>query len=508
MNALRLQLGLQKLFYDRLSGLGASHKPIRQQLQEILSTLVELSVARFGYLEIRNFAGKTLHQSFLVTDEEVKDVQNYFSTGIIAEAIKKGIPISTSTAFLDPRFNGMESVRLSNIEAVICAPFKGDKVEGVVYLQGDSEFKADSDKILLDAHLFADYVVPLLDQILLDNENENDADKAHLLRKKYRLNGIVGSSETSCNLLKTVCTIAPLDVSVLLTGDSGAGKTQLARVIHLNSKRSNCGFAEINCGAIPDTLIESELFGTSKGAFNSAQDRKGKIRAIDGGTLFLDEITELSLDAQAKFLQFLQSGEFFPIGSDTSVKTDVRIVFATNKSLEQLVQQGKFREDLYYRINVFPIAVPSLNARSSDIPELADHFCHLKCVKHGLKQLVLSDDFLQQCSTMNWPGNVRELENYIERACIQATIEQSEIVLPRHGLKRPNSTQPIDSDAVALSGDGSFQDATRDFQKSLFEKILAANEGNIANTAKRLQISKSHAYNLMNELGIDKAKKV
>lgn len=504
MNAQRMQIELQKKFYDRLKSLGETNKALDLQVQSLLEILVDMSTASQGYLEIRELSGDTLFRAQSLTEDEITRVKGYFSTGIIAEAIRIGEPISTSTAFLDPRFNERESVRLSNIEAVLCAPFKGSKAEGVIYLQGDSRFRPDSNQIILDAQLFADHIIPLLDQFLLEYEQGIRQDPTYLLRRKYKLQGIIGSSKPVYEMLKTATMIAPLEVNPLLTGESGTGKTQLARVIHRNSKRASHAFTELNCGAIPETLIESELFGTVRGAFNDARDKAGKIRASEKGTLFLDEIGELGLSAQTKLLQFLQSGEFFPLGSDAPVKTDVRVICATNRSLKDLVQNGQFRADLYYRINIFPIELPNLSARSEDTVELAEYFCQLSCVKHGFEPLTISEDVLESFRVRKWAGNIRELENLVEAACIRAAMTGSGTIKFDHldGSREVAST--IGTDQALHQDSGSFHEITKSFQERVIRNALDESGWNVVKAANKLRLSKSHLYNLMNDFGLDK----
>ena len=464
-----------------------------------------MSVAKQGYLEIRNSENQTVFQSHCLSKKEVKTVQKYISTGIIAEAIKSGEPISTSTAFLDPRFDSMESVQLANIEAVMCAPFKGAEAQGVIYLQGDSKFRPNSKKVKLDAALFTDHIIPLLDQILLQYEQRISRDPTYVLRKKFRLQGILGSSQVIYEVLKTATTIAPLEVNVLLTGESGTGKTQIAHAIHVNSRRSRHPFVELNCGAFQDTLIESELFGTVRGAFNDAQNKPGKIVAAGEGTLFLDEIGELSQSAQVKLLQFLQSGEFYPVGSDKKAQSRARIICATNKYLEELVHQRKFREDLYFRIKTFPIHIPPLRARKEDIGQLAEHFCQMYCIKHSFRVLTLSPELMKYLEAQRWTGNIRELENLIESACIRAMIEESAVVDVQHALHTRSLSQNESTKFKYMDdfnlGTG-FHEATKSFQRKFLINSLDNFDWNVKATAEQLGLSKSHMYNLMTSLDL------
>ena len=241
------------------------------------------------------------------------------------------------------------------------------------------------------------------------------------LTDKYQFDNIVGRSTGMEEVFRLAGQVARSDATVLLFGESGTGKELIARAIHFNSPRSEGRFMPINCASIPDNLMESELFGHVKGAFTGAlKDRKGKFKVADGGTIFLDEVADLKSDLQAKLLRFLQEREFEPVGASEPVKVDVRILAATNKDLERLIAEEKFREDLYYRLCVVPILLPPLRQRKEDIPLLVDHF--LK--KYGKeKSLQIEEGALKILMNYDWPGNVRELENVIERAVVLADVD-------------------------------------------------------------------------------------
>ncbi len=510
MTALPSRIERQKEFYRLLRHLGQDKdNTVEQQLSRALAIMVEMSSARQGYLEIRSSDGELICQSHSMSDEDLATVRESISSGIIGQAIQSGEPIATSTAFLDPRFDSMESVRLSNIESVLCAPFHGDQAHGVVYLQGDSSFDPESGKVKLDAKAFAEHIVPFLDQILLEFEQKSTIDPTFVLRKRFRLQEIIGSSNALYEVLQAATTVAPLDVNVLFTGESGTGKTQIAQAIHRNSKRANYPFVELNCGAIQDTLFESELFGTVRGAFNDARDKPGKIMAAEHGTLFLDEVGELSLAAQAKLLQFLQSGEFYPVGSEKKAHSDVRVLCATNRYLEELVHQGEFRNDLFFRINTFSIRLPTLEERAEDIRQLAEHFCQLKYTKHGFPRLSLSEEVLRHLSQRSWPGNIRELDNLIESACIHAVMEGATTVEMRHTLGSGNQIEDFRPERpVDLQSDfgKSFHSATKNFQRLYLQQALKSHGGSVTETAHELGLSKSHMYNLIGEFDLGGSK--
>ncbi|MDA8161293.1 MAG: sigma 54-interacting transcriptional regulator, partial [Desulfobacteraceae bacterium] len=240
------------------------------------------------------------------------------------------------------------------------------------------------------------------------------------LKGRYARHNIIGSSKAMHEVLLAVEKVAPTRATVLILGESGTGKELIARAIHQASPRQECPFIKINCAAVPETLLESELFGHEKGAFTGAAARKkGRFELADSGTLFLDEIGELPLSLQAKLLRVLQEQQFEPLGATRTVTVDVRLIAATNRSLDQAVNDGNFRADLYYRLNVIPIVLPPLRSRREDIPPLVEHFVRESNRLNG-RNVRLSKDVLGLLIAYNWPGNVRELQNLIERLVIMA----------------------------------------------------------------------------------------
>jgi len=231
--------------------------------------------------------------------------------------------------------------------------------------------------------------------------------------------GIIGVSPRMQEVFRLLKLVAPLEATVLLLGETGTGKELIARAIHQGSPRGGGAFVVVNCAALPETLLESELFGHERGAFTGADARKeGRFHLAHGGTLFLDEVGELSLPLQGKILRVLQSREFEPLGSSRTVKVDVRIIAATNRNLEDMVRQGRFRDDLFYRLNVFPIVLPPLRERPQDVPLLAGHFLKLYGEKNRREVRGLAPEALEAFRHYPWPGNIREMENVIERGVI------------------------------------------------------------------------------------------
>lgn len=251
-------------------------------------------------------------------------------------------------------------------------------------------------------------------------EHQSLVQETKVLRKKVgKRNQMIGESDAISRVRAIIDKVAPTEARVLITGSNGTGKEVVAHLIHENSHRAKGPMVEVNCAAIPSELIESELFGHMKGSFTGAvKDRAGKFEQADGGTLFLDEIGDMSLSAQTKVLRALQENEITRVGSDKTIKVNVRVIAATNKNLKQEIEQGNFREDLYHRLNVIPIHVPDLKDRKEDIPLLVNHFIQLICNEQGWKTKSISEDAITALQQHYWPGNIRELRNVVERLII------------------------------------------------------------------------------------------
>ncbi len=275
-----------------------------------------------------------------------------------------------------------------------------------------------------------------LNRLLLTTKHALDhkslVQETKVLRKKIGTkNQMIGESDAIMHVRAIIDKVAPTEARVLITGSNGTGKEVVAHLIHENSSRSNGPMVEVNCAAIPSELIESELFGHMKGSFTGAvKDRAGKFEQADGGTLFLDEIGDMSLSAQTKVLRALQENEITRVGSDKTIKVNVRVVAATNKDLHKEIEAGRFREDLFHRLNVIPIHVPDLEDRKEDIPLLVNHFTQLICNEQGWKVKNFSDDAVEALKQHHWPGNIRELRNVVERLIILSgdTITAEDVV--------------------------------------------------------------------------------
>jgi DNA-binding NtrC family response regulator len=308
------------------------------------------------------------------------------------------------------------------------------------------------------------------------------------LREIYPETHLIGNSPPMKHVLELVEMVAPTDTTVLISGESGTGKELVARAIHAAGSRRYMPMVVIHCGALTETLLESELFGHERGAFTGAQYRKkGKFEVADGGTVFLDEISDISLKTQTDLLRVLQEKEIVRVGGNQSIKVDFRCIAATNKSLEELVKAGTFRPDLYYRLKVFSIELPPLRDRREDIPLLADHFIKKYATAMNRPEPRLSPEALDLLLSHNWPGNVRELENAIERA----------LVIGREGLIKP-SDFPFQAHSQSQQQGQTLEDVERVH----IERVLRETAGNLSRTARILDIDRTTLYNKLKRYGL------
>ncbi|RMG65733.1 MAG: sigma-54-dependent Fis family transcriptional regulator [Calditrichaeota bacterium] len=317
------------------------------------------------------------------------------------------------------------------------------------------------------------------------------------LGEEYRM---VGRSKALQQVLQQVARVAPTDSKVLITGESGVGKELVAFAIHQASPRAQGPFVKMNCAAIPEELAEAELFGSEKGAYTGAsQRREGKFMQAHRGTLFLDEIGDMSLTTQAKVLRVLQDGEFQRVGGHTVLRSDVRIIAATNQDLEAMVRQGTFREDLYYRLNVVPIHLPPLRERPEDIPLLVEHFVQRFCSRNNRRTPVIEPTVLEALKHYAWPGNVRELQNLVERLLILARGNRIGLEdLPAHVLSPHQAAQAIPPGSKTLS------QVREEAERAYLLRCLQATGWNVARTARLVGLERTNLHKRMKALGISR----
>lgn len=344
----------------------------------------------------------------------------------VAENGKQGLEMAQAKAY-DLIFTDIKMPEMDGIELLTALKSGEEAIETpVVMISGHGDVETAVQALKIGAYDFL--LKPLdLNRILITTKNalesKNLKQETRQLRKKVAAKGLqmIGESAAITRVREIIDKVAPTEARVLITGPNGTGKEVVAHMIHENSARANGPMVEVNCAAIPSELIESELFGHMKGSFTGAvKDRAGKFEQADGGTLFLDEIGDMSLAAQTKVLRALQESEITRVGSDKAIKVNVRVLAATNKDLQKEIEAGNFREDLFHRLNVIPIAVPALNDRLEDIPLLVDYFTEQICAEQGIALKTFDKEAIKALQTKNWTGNIRQLRNVVERLIILA----------------------------------------------------------------------------------------
>ena len=335
----------------------------------------------------------------------------------------------------------------------------------------------------------------VMDLIWLEEENRHLKEG---IEAKYEM---IGGHPRILALREQIALAAPTDSWVLITGENGTGKELVARQIHRQSKRAQKPFVEVNCAAIPDELIESELFGHEKGAFTGASERRrGKFDLADGGTIFLDEIADMSLKTQAKVLRVLQEQHFERVGGRELIPVNVRVIAATNKDLEQEIAANRFREDLYYRLNVIPLQVPPLRERREDIPLFVDFFTKAFCVRSGLPPRDFEPEAVARLMEYDWPGNIRELKNIIERLVILTRAESVTAAHVSQAIKL-QAVQPEEPDDLFAVPD--YREAKAQFEREFLRRKLDENGGNITKTAEAIGIERTNLHRKMKSLGLN-----
>ncbi|KAB2838664.1 sigma-54-dependent Fis family transcriptional regulator, partial [bacterium] len=494
-------------------------------LKHLMDAAMRLSAAENGFLVLRSeetegpIPGFSVVVARNVAKEALESQDFAFSLSAIREAMEKGQPVVTDNALQDPRFSQAKSVQLHELKSILALPINGRRgVLGVFYL--DHRFEAGLfDEAQLQAlRAFADQAALALQKAQmieelkkanahLTDQVEEQSDQLHRmqmelaesrLKLKYEYSEIVGRSPKMVEVLSLVDKITDSRISVWIFGESGTGKESIARALHFNSGRAKQPFVAENCSALPETLMESELFGHKRGAFTHAdKDKKGILEYAHRGTIFLDEIADLSLNLQAKLLRFLQEGEIRPLGSNEVVKVDVRVVSASNKDLQELVEQGKFREDLYFRLNGVTIHLPPLRERMEDLPLLVEHFLKKAAAGEGKEPCRVSMEVLRQFMNYPWPGNIRELQNTLETAALFA--ENGAIGLKALAFK------PILLGKKKAMKHLMMKTVAKETMDPELEKLLLAIRDNgyhKGNAAQALGISRRNLYTKLEKFGV------
>ncbi|MBL8912380.1 MAG: sigma 54-interacting transcriptional regulator [Archangium sp.] len=463
-------------------------------LESLMDECIEVARADKGFLILMESNQLRVKVARNVQRETIEDALERVSDSIVNKVVQQQKPLIIADALDDPEFNSSESVVNLKLLSVMCAPLmsKGD-LFGLIYLGNDRLVNRFDQKSLDTLTIFAGQASLIVQNALLVNELklENTTLKTRLEEQTY--GDIVGACQGMKDVYKRIDKIAPTDISVLVIGETGTGKELIAKEMHRHSPRTKGPFISINCGAIPENLLESELFGHVKGAFTGAVATKmGKFQAAINGTLFLDEIGEMPLQLQVKLLRALQEKVVYKVGDNRPEPVDIRIVAATNKNLDEEVRKGTFREDLYFRINVVTLKLPPLRDRGDDIQVLARFFLNRYSKEFDSKARGFTPASTVAMRKYNWPGNIRELENRIKKAVVLA---DKPLLGPEDLDLRPENLPPI----LPLA------QAKEEFQKRYINEVLERNNGNRTKTAKDLGVDPRTIFRHLEKLEGERA---
>ncbi len=446
-------------------------------LEALMDECIEVTRADKGFLILMESNQLRVKVARNLQRETIEDAIERVSDSIVAKVVKSQKPLIISDALDDPEFNASESVVNLKLLSVMCAPLmhKGE-LFGLIYLGNDRLVNRFDQKALDTLTIFSAQASLLLQNALLVNDLKLENTELKNRLEEHTYGDIIGACQGMKDVYKRIDKIAPTDISVLIIGETGTGKELIAREIHRHSPRVKGPFISINCGAIPENLLESELFGHVKGAFTGAIATKlGRFQAAIGGTLFLDEIGEMPIQLQVKLLRALQEKVVYKVGDNRPEPVDIRIVAATNKNLEDEVKKNNFREDLYFRINVVTLKLPPLRERGDDIAALSKFFVGRYGKEFNSKGKGFTPAAIVAMKKYNWPGNIRELENRIKKAVVLA---DKPLLGPEDLDLRPENLPPI----LPLA------QAKEEFQKRYINEVLERNNGNRTKTAKDLGV--------------------
>ncbi len=492
---------LQALY--KIAKVITSEYEIRDQLKKVLDILSSDLGMQRGMISILDISSGEVWLDVVQGMDVIPGAIIYRpGEGITGKVAQLGRPIAIANLSQEIHFLDRTGIRkhLNRSElAFLCVPIKyQNRVVGVISVD---KLATEVQNLELELALLT-AVSDLLGKSVYFRaiEEENLKLKSILADSRRPKTNIIGRSKGIQEVLKLIDQVADSNVTVLIHGETGTGKELVAKAIHENSRRSKGPFVRINCAAVPETLLESELFGHEKGAFTGAfTKKKGRFEEANGGTIFLDEVGELPLGAQAKLLRVLQEKEIEPLGSSKTIKVDVRIIAATNKDLQREVEKGNFRADLYYRLNVFNIHIPPLRERATDILLLADHFVSKYSKELNKSVNKISPSAIELLLNYNWPGNVRELENYIERAVL---LVEGDTIEPNH---LPANLQN-QSDKKKTKTFGALKTLVESYEKTLILDALKDAKGSLSKTARLLGTTRRIIQYKVAKYGIDPKK--
>ena len=481
---------------------------LNELLAKIIDSIIKLADTDRGFLMLANNEGKmTFRIARDKNEHPLKEKDFEVSHSIINEVARKGIPLFIHDLLENEQFKNKESVIDLQLRTAICVPLKlENRIIGVIYtdarrLSGDiteddisivSAFSSQAAIAIENARLHG--------ALILSKENlaRENRELKQELSDKYEFSGIIGKSKPMLDIFNTISKIALFDTTVLITGATGTGKELIAKAIHYNSPRKDKKLVVINCGAMPGELLESELFGHKRGSFTGASnDKSGLFETANGGTIFLDEIGDMPQALQVKLLRTLQEGEIRRVGENLTRKVDVRTIAATNRDLSADINDGRFRSDLFYRLNVVPITIPPLKDRQEDILPLIAHFLAKYSKKMKKGKIGISREVTKSFLSYEWPGNVRELENSIERAL--ALSGDSNMLTEDHFPQFANTMETNNG----AEEKNSLKQSLKSVEKQIITETLSKTGGKVTKAAKLLKVSRQHLHNKINEYNID-----
>ena len=467
-------------------------------LKEVIHPLLESMAENIGMqratitLLNRKTGELSIEAAYGLSSQEKLKGRYKVGEGVTGKVVQTGQPMIIPNIEEEPSFldkTGARKSRQNKQTSFICVPIKsGNEVIGtfsIDRLNQEAEMDLDDDVRLLS---IVSSMIARAVQLRQRSEEEKQRlldENSRLqneLKAKFQPDNMVGNSQAMQEVFDLMSQVSGSDATVLIRGESGTGKELVAQAIHYNSLRADKPFIKVNCAALPESVIESELFGHEKGAFTGAMNtRKGRFEMADGGTIFLDEIGEISPMTQVKLLRVLQEREIERVGGSETIKVNVRILAATNRNLEEEIEKNTFREDLYYRLNVFPIHIPPMRERKTDLMLLADFFTEKYSKKNRKHIKRISSSAIDLIMSYHWPGNVRELENCIERAVLLST---DQVI---HAYHLPPSLQSAESSDTGIVS--TLQEAVDNLEKELISEALKSNRGNMAKAARKLGIT-------------------
>ncbi|MBK9313635.1 MAG: nif-specific transcriptional activator NifA [Acidobacteria bacterium] len=460
---------------------------IREAVEKVLEILDrELGMRRGAIALVRSSGELAIRYAHGLSEGEKQRGRYQINEGVTGKVVSSGKPVVVPQVSKEPLFlNRTRKRSAGQEESFICVPIKDRRKTigalSIIYPFRQNRNFEDSLKVLTIIASMISQSLRLAQMV--EEEKAQLVDENALLKRelqeKYEFRNIVGTGKEMREVYEQIAQVASTATTVLIRGESGTGKELVAHAIHYHSPRSARPFVKVNCAALPESLIESELFGHEKGAFTGAVARKrGRFELAEGGTLFLDEIGDLSPALQVKLLRVLQEREFERVGGTETIRVNVRVIAATNVDLEQAVSDGRFRSDLYYRLNVFSIFLPSLRERKTDILLLADHFLDKYAKQNGKRIKRISTPAIDMLMSYHWPGNVRELENVIERATL---VCEGNVI---HGYHLPPTLQTAEGSGTVTKM--SLENAVESFEKDMIQDALKTARGNRARAARML----------------------